>query len=250
MHHDFDRLISRLNSNASAAEGYEKYLFSQASAPLVLDRPKEDIIHEGDEPRHVNLILEGWACRYKYLEDGRRQIMALLLPGDICDLRMFILTQMDHSIGAVSQVTLAEIPADMLLDLTDNSPHLGRALWWTSLVEEAISREWIVNNSRRDATERMAHLLCEIFVRLRSIGLTNGQSCEIPATQAEFGDTVGLSTVHVNRTLQELRAANLVVLKGKVLTIPDLDSLKAVAQFNANYLHLDGEDRKSDANVA
>jgi CRP-like cAMP-binding protein len=198
----------------------------------------------------VNLILEGWACRHKFLEDGRRQIMALLLPGDICDLHMFILERMDHSISAVSPVTLAEIATDTLLDLTDDSPRISRALWWSSLVEEAISREWIVNNSRRDATERMAHLLCEIFIRLQAIGLTNGQSCEIPVTQAEFGDALGLSTVHVNRTLQDLRAANLIVLRGKTLTIPDLDALKAVALFNANYLHLDREGREFDANEA
>jgi CRP-like cAMP-binding protein len=243
-------LIRKLELFTMLSAEDKQALKAAASQKIRQLRPKEDIIHEGDQPRHVNLILEGWACRYKYLEDGRRQIMALLLPGDICDLRMFILTQMDHSISAVSPVTLAEIPADTLLELTDNSPRISRALWWASLVEEAISREWIVNNSRRDATERMAHLLCEIFVRLRAMGLTNGHSCEIPVTQAEFGDSVGLSTVHVNRTLQELRAANLILLKGKTLTIPDLASLKAAALFNANYLHLDREGREFDANEA
>lgn len=200
--------------------------------------PKEDIVHEGDKPRQVNLILEGWAFRYKQLEDGRRQIMAYLVPGDMCDLRMFILKEMDHSIAAVGPLRVAEIPVDVVLGLAER-PRVGPALWWNSLVEEAISREWIVNNSQRSAFERTAHLLCEVFIRLRSVGLTNGHSCDLPVTQAELADTTGLSPVHVNRTLQELRESNLIVLRGKSLTIPDLDALKSAGLFNSNYLHLD-----------
>lgn len=208
----------------------------------------DDVIQEGDTPRQVNLILEGWACRYKMLEDGRRQIVAFLLPGDLCDIRMFILKQMDHAIGAVSPVTLAQIPKDMVLDLIDRHPRVSRALWWNSLVEEAIQREWTANLGQRDAVERMAHLLCELFIRLRGVGLVEGHSCELPVTQSELGDATGLSTVHVNRTLQELRARNLIVLKGKTLTIPDLEALQNAALFSANYLHLDRDGRAFDAN--
>lgn len=210
--------------------------------------PREDILREDDKPGQVHVILEGWACRYKMLKDGRRQITNFLVPGDICDFRMFILQRMDHSIGTISHVTLAETPQDTFLDLADSHPRIGRALWWNSLVEEAIAREWIVNNSQRSATERMAHLFCEIFTRLRGVGLTNGHSCEFPVTQAELADTVGLSTVHVNRTLQDLRAAALVVLKGKILTIPDLEALQTVALFNSNYLHLEREGQNFSAN--
>lgn len=210
--------------------------------------PSEDIIDEGDRPTQVNLILEGWACRYKVLEDGRRQIMGYLIPGDVCNMHIFILKEMDHSIGAVSAVTLSAIPKDRIVELTDTYPRICRAFWWNSLVEDAIAREWIVNNSQRQPVERMAHLFCELFIRLRMVGLTRGDSCELPVTQAELGETLGLSTVHVNRTQQELRASNLVVPKGKTLTIPNLKALQEVALFNGNYLHLDREGYELDAN--
>ncbi|WP_407525709.1 Crp/Fnr family transcriptional regulator [Methylobacterium oryzisoli] len=209
---------------------------------------REDIFREGDAPGRVNLILDGWACRYKVLEDGRRQIAAFLLPGDLCDLRMFILRQMDHSVGTLSPVTVAEIPKEAILDLTDNYPRISRALWWTSLVEEAIQREWTTNLGQRDALERMAHLLCEVFLRLRAVGLTEGPTCELPVTQAELADATGLSTVHVNRTIQELRARGLVILRGKTLSIPDLDALQDAALFSANYLHLGRIGHEYDAN--
>ncbi len=217
-------------------------------------KAKEDIIHEGDRPRHVNLILEGWACRYKTLEDGRRQIISFLIPGDVCDLRMFILKEMDHSMGALTPLKVAEIPSDALLELTDRHPRISRALWWNSLVEEAIQREWSTSLGQRNATEHMAHLLCELYLRLRGVGLTNGgaegPSFEVPVTQEQVGDAIGLSTVHVNRTLQDLREAGLVIWKGKQVTIPDLEALKAAALFNPNYLHLDLDGQALGANQA
>jgi CRP-like cAMP-binding protein len=196
----------------------------------------------------VKLILEGWACRYKMLEDGRRQIMAFLLPGDISDARIFVLRQMDHSVATLSAARVAEIPKERFVDLLDRHPRVGRALWWDSLVEGAIQREWTTSLGQRDALERISHLLCEVFIRLRGVGLTQGQSCELPVTQEELGDTTGMSTVHVNRTLSELRESGLIVLKGKQLTIPDLAALKSAAMFNPNYLHLENEGRAHDAN--
>jgi CRP-like cAMP-binding protein len=214
--------------------------------------PREDIIHEGDKPNRVNLILEGWAYRYKVLEDGRRQITAFLVPGDICDLRMFILKEMDHSVGALTALKVAEIPSDTVLELTNTSPRIGRALWWNSLVEEAIAREWTTNLGQREAIERLAHLLCELYLRLRGVGLTNGHaeghSFEVPVTQEQLGDATGLSTVHVNRTLQDMRDAGLIVWRGKTVTIPNLEALKAAALFNANYLHLERDGQALDAN--
>jgi CRP-like cAMP-binding protein len=200
---------------------------------------REDIVHEGDQPKHVNLMLEGFACRYKALEDGRRQIVAFLLPGEMCDACMFILKQMDHSIGALSQLKVAEIPGDTYLHLGEHSPRLARALWWNALVEESIAREWTLNLGQRDAYERTAHVMCEVFVRLRAVGLTNGTTCTFPVTQSELGDALGLSTVHINRTLQELRANDLIILRGKTLQIPNLEGLQNAALFDPNYLHLD-----------
>lgn len=211
--------------------------------------PHEDIIQEGERPEHINLILSGWACRYKILEDGRRQVIAFFLPGDLCDLNVFVLRQMDHSIGSITRVTLSEISQSGFDELMCAHPRVTRALWWESLVNSATQREWAVNLGQRDAIERIAHLFCELFLRLQSAGFAWSHSIEMPLTQVELGDATGLSSVHVNRTLQVLRNSGLIVLKGRILTIPDFDALKEVALFNANYLHLDREGRHLDANL-
>ena len=207
-----------------------------------------DIIREGDRPQTLNLVLSGWACRYKHLEDGRRQIISFVLPGDICDSHVFVLRQMDHSIGSLTPVTYAQLPRRRVEEITARYPRINQAFWWDALVTAAIQREWTVSLGQRHALERMAHLMCEIFLRLRGVGLTEGNSCDLPLTQAGLADAMGLSVVHVNRTLQELRAMKLIVLKGRTLTIPHLAALQDAAQFNPNYLHLDAEGRHLDAN--
>ncbi|MEH3145215.1 MAG: Crp/Fnr family transcriptional regulator [Methylobacterium frigidaeris] len=206
-----------------------------------------DIIQEGDKPEHVNLMLEGWACRYKQLENGRRQIISFFMPGDLCDSHVFVLREMDHSIGTLTPVYLAEIPRHKLLDITHRHPRITQALWWETLVTLGTQREWAVNLGQRSALERMAHLLCELFIRSRTIGLVEGDSCPFPITQAELADATGMTTVHVNRTLQEMRSSGLIVLKAKQLTIPDLAALQALSLFNANYLHLEHEGCHLDA---
>jgi CRP-like cAMP-binding protein len=182
------------------------------------------------------------------MEDGRRQVIAFLLPGDLCDLNIFILREMDHSICAITALNYAEIDPEALSALTLAHPRITQALWWEALMTAAIQREWSMSLGQRTATERIAHLLCELFFRLRAIGLTADFTCELPLTQADLADASGLSAVHVNRTLQELRAANLIILRGKILTIPNLDALKTAALFNPNYLHLDREGSRFDAN--
>jgi CRP-like cAMP-binding protein len=210
--------------------------------------PRVDITREGDQPRDVHLILSGWACRYKQLEDGRRQIVSFFLPGDMCDINVFILKEMDHSIGTITAVTIADLSREFFEAISAGYPRVATALWWETLVNAAIQREWTMNLGQRTALERMAHLFCEIFFRLRLAGQAHGGSCEFPLTQADLADATGLSKVHVNRTLQELRAAQLVILKGKILSIPSLERLMNAGLFNANYLHMDREGRQLDAN--
>ena len=200
--------------------------------------PRETIIQEGDRPGVVNLILEGWACRYKQLEDGRRQIISFFLPGDMCDPYVFLFRAMDQSIGTLTPVRYARIPHDTIRALTAQSQDLAEALWWDMMIGAEIQREWTVSLGRRTATERLAHLFCELSVRLELVGLTNGRDCEVPVTQADLGDAVGLSTVHVNRTLQELRSLGLISLRGRHLTILDEDRLRRLALFNPSYLHV------------
>jgi CRP-like cAMP-binding protein len=199
--------------------------------------PREDLIREGEAPTDVHLIIEGFACRYKLLADGTRQIMAYLVPGDFCDLHVFILKAMDHSIATLSCCTVVKIPRQRILELTER-PAIARALWWAALVDEATLREWLVNIGARPAEQRVAHLLCELLLRLRAVGLANGGQYELPVTQQELGDTTGLTNVHVNRVLQSLRRDGLITFKNKNLVILDTERLETFSGFTPNYLHL------------
>lgn len=242
-----NRLARKLERYAKLSAQDRQALDRVAREKVRRLRPREDIIREGDRPTHLNLVLDGWACRYKVLEDGRRQIISFFLPGDLCDLNIFILREMDHSIGAITKVTYAEITRDAF-DRVAEHPRVVQSMWWDTLVTAAVQREWTVNLGQRSAIERVAHLLCELFIRLRTVGLTHETLCELPLTQAEIADATGITPVHVNRTLQELRAQGLIVLQGKELTILDLDRLKEVALFNDNYLHLNHEGAHLGAN--
>ena len=207
----------------------------------------EDILREGERPRAINLVLSGWAYRYKQLEDGRRQVVSFFLPGDICDVNVFILREMDHSIGTITAVSIADFSREFFNKVAAEHPRIVTAFWWETLVNAAIQREWTMSLGQRTALERIAHLLCEIWLRLRLAGLTQGDSCDFPLTQGDLADATGLSKVHVNRTLQELRADGLIVLKGKTLAVPNLDCLMRAGLFNPNYLHMDHEGRQLDA---
>jgi CRP-like cAMP-binding protein len=242
-------LVAKLEQFAKLSAADRRVLDSLATHRVRRHEPRAEIVREGEAPQHLYLILTGWACRYKQLEDGRRQILNFLLPGDLCDLNIFILRQMDHSIAAITPVTVSELSSDSVEKMTSDHGRITQALWWDSLVSVAIQREWTVNVGQRSAFERMAHLFCELFVRLAAVGLAKGQSCDFPLTQTDLAQATGLSAVHVNRTLQELRAAGLIVLRDKTLVIADLEALKNIAMFNPNYLHLDREGRHLDANV-
>jgi CRP-like cAMP-binding protein len=240
-------LIRKLENFATLSDD-DKLALDKATRQVRVYRSREDIICEGDYPEAVNLLIEGYACCYKQLEDGRRQIMAYFVPGDLCDINVFILRKMDHSIATLSPATVALIPRDTMLDLMAQHPRITQALWWSTRVDEATLREWVVNLGQRSAHERTAHLLCELFFRLRAMGLTNGNSCTLPVTQGELGDTLGLTVVHTNRMLQDLRRDGLLELKGKHLTILDLNALQEAALFNPNYLHLEHEGAALNAN--
>ena len=199
---------------------------------------RTDLIQEGDVPGDVHLILDGYACRYKVLPDGQRQIMAFFVPGDFCDLNVFILDQMDHSIGTISPCTVAAIPRQAIENVITHHPQVTKAMMWCALVDEAVLREWLVNNGNRQADRRIAHLFCELLLRLEAVGRVSDNSYAFPFTQHDIADTMSLTSVHVNRTLQLLRGLNLISLKHRVLKILDVEQLKAYCEFNPNYLHL------------
>ena len=197
-----------------------------------------DIISDGANPTHVHLVLEGWAARYKLLPGGGRQITAFLIPGDFCDAHVAILSRMDHGIVALSDVAVAYIPHALFDALPLRSVKLARALWWSTLVDEAVLRAWIVNIGRRDAYEAVAHLFCELQARLRNVGLVEDNRFDLPITQDVLADALGLTPVHINRILQRLRSENLILLKGGILTILDAEALRKVAGFDPAYLHV------------
>lgn len=231
-------LIRRLEMFSAFTEGERSALLAAVSKNVRSVAARRDVVREGAKPSRVTIVLEGWACRYKQLPDGRRQILSIQLPGDICDANIFILEEMDHSIGALTNVSLADVPPDQFSSLARGYPRIAEALWWEELVCASIQREWIFNVAQRSAIERLAHLLCEIFLRMRSIGLASETECEFPLTQSDLADATGLTAVHVNRTLQQIRRTGIVRLNRRRLQILDLEALQRLSLFNPNYLHL------------
>lgn len=240
-------LVAKLQQFTQLSDADRQMLEALTREPPRRFPPSTDIVSEGDEPKVVRLVMAGWAYRYKQLPDGRRQMVALFLPGDLCDHNVFVLSAMDHSIGTLSAVTLVEIPPAIFEAMMTAHPRVTRALWWESLVNAAVQREWMLNLGRRSASERLAHLFCEVFYRLRGIGLTQGSACDMPLTQTDLADLIGMTPVHVNRVMQTLRRQKLVELRSRRLTIPDLAALEKVALFSPNYLHLDHVGARFDA---
>lgn len=216
----------------------DKDFLARHSRPLREVAAKRDIICEGDVPANVFVILSGFACRYKIIEEGKRQIMAYLLPGDTCDFNVFILNKMDHGIATLSRCQILELSRAAILEMTEH-PAIARALWWANLVDEATLREWLVNIGQRSAEARAGHLLCELLVRLENVGLVKDDTYHLPITQADLADTLGMTVVHANRMLTSLRDKGLIEIEGKTLAILDAPGLKTLSGFDPNYLHLD-----------
>ena len=229
-------LVKKLGAFVDLTGAEVSALEKASSRPRRLEA-RADVIREGDVPTDVHLVTSGLACRYKLLADGRRQIVAYLIPGDFCDFNVFILARMDHSIAAISAVQMVWLPFEQMTELLGHAG-IVRAMWLATLVDEATLREWITNLGQRNAEHRLAHLFCELYLRMKIVGLVDGNEFELPVTQTELGDTLGLSTVHVNRSLQLLRAAQLVRFKDKRLVIQDMVGLKRMSGFRDNYLHL------------
>lgn len=203
----------------------------------------QDIVVEGSRPTESCLVLEGFTARYKLLGDGKRQLTAFHIPGDFVDLHSFLLKTMEHGVVALTPTRIAVVPHATLERLTRQFPHLTRLLWLSTLIDGSIHREWLVSIGRRSGAARIAHVFCELFLRLQVVGRTKPNSFRLPITQAELGDALGMSVVSVNRGLQELRDANLATWRGSVVTIADLQRLEEFADFDPRYLNLEREPR-------
>jgi CRP-like cAMP-binding protein len=197
------------------------------------------LIREGEELQHSILLIDGWLARAVDMQMGVRAITALHVPGDFADLHGFTLKRLDHDLVALADSIVAIVPHDRLTKLTEELPHLSRIYWFSTNVDAAIHRQWAVSLGRRNAISRMAHLFCELFLRLEVAGKTNLLSYEFPLTQEQLAGCLGLTQVHVNRTLQALRRRGLIELENKRLTILDLSELQNVAEFEPSYLYLD-----------
>lgn len=230
-------VVRRLNSLRHLSEEGVTAIKAALRERILKAEAGTDLACEGDRPETVRLFLSGWACRYKSLEDGRRQIVNFVLPGDSCDAYMYLFSSMDHSIGALTSVIYSELERTAFEKLVGADITVAEAFYCETLAAASIQREWAINLGRRDALERVAHLICELFVRLETVGLVEGNSFALPVTQMDLADAAGLSTVHLNRTLQELRASGLITLKERHLNIHDMQALSQLAMFNPNYLH-------------
>jgi CRP-like cAMP-binding protein len=203
--------------------------------------PGSYLVREGTLPLNCSVLIEGYAYRQKTTGDGARQIIALCIPGDAVDLQNMFLNVADHAVQMLTRGTVADLKRSDLQDLVMERPAIGAAIIKSTLVEASIVREWVVNVGRRDARERIAHVLCEFAVRLETRGLSSG-GFELPMTQEQLADTTGLTPVHVNRVLKGLEAEGLIERQRRQIQFPDWRALQSVGDFSRHYLHLPGED--------
>jgi CRP-like cAMP-binding protein len=197
------------------------------------------VIRHGQELHQSTLLIEGWMARAMDLPSGQRQVAELHVPGDFADLHGFTLKRLDHDVITITRCRVALVPHDRLKDMTERFPHLVRLYWFATNMDAAIHREWTLSLGRRTALSRMAHLFCELKIRLQLVGLAGDDGYDFPLTQMELAECLGLTAVHVNRTLQELRRMNLLDLQERHLTILDPAGLQRVAEFDDSYLYLE-----------
>ncbi|WP_245524609.1 Crp/Fnr family transcriptional regulator [Methylobacterium nonmethylotrophicum] len=236
--HSIDMLIRKLENIARLSDE-EKNAIRHLPVTVRPLNAGQDIVREKDRPSQCCLLLEGWACRYQILGKGKRQIFSFHIPGDIPDLQSLHLKVMDHSVCTQSQATVAFIPHEALLELTAAFPGIAAILWRDTLVDGAMFREWMVGMGRRTATQAIAHLFCEMYAKLEAVGLARDHAYRLPLTQADLGHALGLSNVHINRVLKELRGKGWITLQGGRLEINGWQELAHLCDFDPTYLHLE-----------
>jgi CRP-like cAMP-binding protein len=236
--HALTKLIRKLESIAPVSDEDRQAIESLPVKSHNLDA-RQDIVRDGDRPSHCCLIIDGWACRYKLLSEGKRQILSFHIPGDIPDLQSLHVPAMDHGLGTLTKATVAFISHESLQDLTARHPSLAAAFWRDTLIDAGIFRAWLVSLGRRSAYEHVAHLLCELYLKLQAVGLAENYRCPLPVTQGDLADALGLTPVHINRVIQEMRRRSLITLQNRTLVIEAWDELLRISEFDPTYLHLE-----------
>lgn len=237
-----DRLLMKLRARDEVSDAEEAVL--RDAVGEIHDLPAGKLIVRAGVPlSQCTLLCEGYVCRFRDLADGQRQIMELHVPGDFLDLHSFLLKQLEHNVGTMTKVRFASVPHEAIRRITEEHPHLARMLWFSTLLDAAIHRERILSVGRRSALARIAHLFCELYVRLGIVGLGDAERYRLPLTQADLADATGLTSVHVNRMLKKLRDDGLMTFRGGEVAIHDWDRLRRAAEFDDAYLYLDHRPR-------
>lgn len=230
------RFIHKLNALTPLGDQAVEALVSALGKTETLDA-RFDLMREGDRPGPLLIVIEGWACRYKILPNGARQILAFILPGDSCDLHVDLFPQMDHSIQTITSCVVAKIERLSIEIIFDKHPSVLKAMYIRQLVDEAALRAWITSIGRRSSIERVAHLMCELYVRARNIGVGSDQELALPLSQIILADALGMTPVHINRVLKQLRLAGAIAIARGSLVILNSLVLAQIAGFDENYLH-------------
>ena len=219
---------------------------AQSSRPV---QASTDLMCEGERTDHFHIVSEGWAFRYKTTRDGARQIVALLLPGDPANLDSFLFDRLDYGVRSLTAMTVVTLPRDRLLTLASHYAGISKTLAWLAMIENAVLSQWALRLGRQSAKQRLAHLFCEISVRLGvRIGTDEGgNSFELPLTQEQIADALGLTSVHVNRTIKELRLEALIEPRPGSVTITDFNALRRIGDFDPAYLHRDDDPTNSQS---
>ncbi|MCC2977749.1 Crp/Fnr family transcriptional regulator [Sphingomonas sp. PL-96] len=234
-----DSALTRKFDSFVRLDAQDKRLLNDFCRQPRLAPAGQDLIREYERVEKTYVLLDGWGYRYKSLDNGKRQIISFLIPGDICDVYAFVSRKMDYSVGLLTDANVATSSLSNLWDLLWSSPRIGQAFFRSTIVDEGILRERLVSIARRNALERLSHFLCETWTRLEQVGLTADDTAPFPFTQEQLGDTLGLTAVHLNRTLQILRTRGLISLSHRTLRIHDPHELRQIAGFDASYLSVD-----------
>ncbi len=200
-------------------------------------RPGSNLVQDGDRPDHCCLLVTGFAYRHKITGQGARQIISIHMPSEFVDLQNIFLNVSDHGVQTLTESEVAFIPRTVLCDLAMANPAIGRVLWIQTLIDASVFREWVVNVGRRDSRARVAHILCEFSLWLEAKGLASGHRYELPMTQEQLADAVGLTSVHVNRVLKQLGDECLISRDKRSIVIEDWNRLSDVGDFTERYLH-------------
>ena len=233
-----DHLIAKLSTRVELSDADRAAIVALPFKLRTIDQSTY-MLREGQRPLRCAFVLSGFAYRQKLTPDGEREIVSILMPGDFIDLQNLFLEESDHDVQALTRITVAEIAISTLREIVATYPAIASAFWIEALIEASIHREWLLNIGRRNAKMRLAHLLCEFSARLRSsAGAQADGSYELPMTQEQLGDALGLTPVHVNRVLRALETDGLITRRKRQIGVVDWHKLRDAAEFNERYLHL------------